>query len=360
MKSSALSFCLLLAALLVPCSGSGKNLRLGAIADFRLVKSSLNGGRSRFGTNEDKHFDLGRLALSASGAVREGVKFYSHLDFQSTVNGGANLTVNEAYMKFNPFVGRLSGKFGAYALPFSIAYGEPMRTTTWTITPSALDTFFEGLRITGFEVSKGYDVPGHHFNWAFGTGYGNDGASLFNRQFNFSEAPGNVNGLEGDGHLAAYGYIGKFRSNACKRGRLSWHTGFFWNGGDGDNSLRAADETKFLLFDCQFWKPYWGIAIQGMLGSSRRADVLQEADVSYVMAWGRINRKVSGILRYDHWNLATEAGTTVDRGHGLTVALSRQISKEQLLQVEWLKPSVSVGLGPKTSVQWQIRYRLHF
>ena len=324
--------------------------------DMRFVSSSTSqGGRTRF-NSESRGFDIGRLAFAVSKEVKPGVDFYTQLDFRGTMNslGARGVLVNEAWLKFNPFVGRMSGRFGSYALPFSLAYGEPMRTTTWTITPSALDTFFEGIRITGMEVSKGYEVPGHHFNWQFGGGSGVDNVTLYDYSWRFSEEPPVNNGFENDGSMAFYGYIGKFRSNSCKRGRLSWHTGFFIN------NAQNGDDTQFVLFDAQFWKPYWGIVVQGMLGASQRGNAERETDVSQVSLWAKVDRRLSGFLRYDHFNLEDTQGNAIDRGHGITLAWSYKVRKGELLQAEWMEPSVSVGSGQSARTQWQLRYRVTF
>jgi len=329
-----------------PLPPAGEPLR--GVFDMRFVG---RGGASEPGAA----FAVGRLALAVDRVVRPGLRLFGMFDVD---DGAATVTVDEAWFDVNPVAGTLAGRFGRMPLPFTLERSSGcMRTTTWTVTPSVLGTFCDSVRLTGFEIRKGYVVPGHHFDWRIGGGSGDDDLTVYDRVFSLDEGRPAAPSRERGGRPACFAYVGKDHSNTCKRGRLAWHLGLY-SGGGGD----GVDDTDMALFDAQYWRRRAGFVVQGLVARSRRGGGLeQHAETSWAMGCWRFGDDLLAALRYDGWNLDDEpTGATVDRGCAWTAALTRTVAVGRLLQFEWLRPKVSVGPGLDRATQWQVRWVVDF
>ena len=224
-------------------SHAGEPLDLRAGVDLRLVNSNsvdsfIGGGygRTRFDTQHDG-IRLGAAYLAAKYRLTDTLTL--HGDALGYADGNSNaLDVTQLYLQWRPFPFsslRFSSKIGMFYPDVSMENRGPAWTPVYTITPSAINSWYgEELRTVGTEItarwlgaSHGYqgDVAliGGAYAWndPIGVGVAGHGWNLHDRQsglFGYSITTGN-----------RIDHVREFREID---GRAGFYAGLDWRHGD--------------------------------------------------------------------------------------------------------------------------------
>ena len=361
--------------------------------------SFLNGGfgRTRF---DDDHegLRLGQAYLAARYRLNDSLSV--HTDVLAYGDGhGGTLDITQLYLQFRPFPGgplRFSSKAGVFYPMFSMENRGPAWTTVYTLTPSAINTWFgEELRTIGFEAetrwlgaSAGYQgdvgfIAGvYGWNDPSGTEIASRGWALHDRQtglFGYVPAPASVK------------KVYEFREID---GRPGYYIGAQWRHGDRvdvrlfqyDNRADPAASqhgvyawlTRFYAVALRFEADeHWTLISQALTGQTEigpRASWGAEWDMRAWFAlasWQRGDWRLS--TRYDSFRTKQRhgrgAGYTDDDGHALTLSAAWTFTREWSAALEWLRVTSTFAdradeaLAPgqiDKQLQLAIRYQAHW
>ena len=315
--------------------------------------------------SDSLYFDMPQVSLGVDKEVNPGVFFHAQFDFNAYVNqyfiGGSAVSVNEAYFFVDEIFGDIGGKVGAFALPFSMEHNGPFRTCNYTITPSVVNSFFEGVRGYGMEFQKTKDVQAGDIAWKFGVMSGTDFGGLASPTAGnvFNTVPVALGQGEGDDGFGFYIMIDK---KPTENSAFGWNLSYFDNGGDNTASTDGIhnDSPEVDLFNL------------GLTWSNDDFLVLaQYADGSidtedftafYFLVNFKIDEKQSVSLRYDDATLDDIAGAEIYAIDAITFAYNRKVTENSMFQLEYLTPNLSAG-GTDQDIKddvFQIRYKVHF
>jgi len=343
------------------------------------------------GVTDQMFFTIPQASIALDKEVGEGIGLHVQYDYGTNVVGGTldgtNLItgnpvgLNEAYLLVDEIFGDIGAKIGGFALPFqSWEINGPFRTSTYTITPSAINTAFEASRVVGLEISKMKDVDPADFQWRLGIFNGSD--------FPLGTTPtiGAMNdqvGLAGLGNSNTYddsfGFYLDLESGNDPDRNWGWRLGFFDMGGDvggiappPPGSPLPSDEVDG--FQVGFWwknddfrvmMQYLSADVEAspVAGTGANFDV----DSWYILVNYQMNEDSSLTLRYDDWE---NEGDTVGIATGLegdafTFAYNRKTSDTSMFQFEYITPDEDTepsvpGTGDFDDDLVQLRYKVWF
>lgn len=335
--------------------------------------------RTRYtGTTADQtFFTLPQASMAIDAFLGDGWGFHMQMDYATDVINaiGGGVGLNEAYLTKEGFgKGGVDLKLGGFALPFqSWEMTGPFRTPKNTITPSAINTFFEGLRPVGFELTG--PIPAEvDLEWRLGIYTGMDtpvGAGF---------TLGGMSDAAGLGALAGsatfddtYGlYVeleGKFGD-----GDGGYRFGTFDNGGDHGVGLAPTPSSQLNGLVGGAWYD-WGVvgATFQMVGLESDPGIgpfaVNEMSSWYLSLDFEVTERKTLIARYDDWENDVQvlpgaiAGT---KGDAFTLAMRRELSATSDLKVEALFTNESgrggAAAGPRDVKDdvFQIRYSVWF
>jgi hypothetical protein len=236
---------------------------------------------------------------------------------------------------------------GAFALPFSMEHNGPFRSCNLTITPSIINTVWEGVRPYGLEIQPVKDVKPEDIQWKFGIVSATDDILTIPMPF-FSDVPAHINGAEADDGFGFYVQIGK---SAPADGGLAWNLTYFDNGGDRNLGIANIELDAIQL----------GISYstENLLFMTQYADLtINDTDIEafYFLVNYKIDNKNNITLRYDDLNV--EWLPTDQTADGITFAWNYKVSENSMMQLEYVAPDNSDG--ELDDDMFQIRYKVHF
>lgn len=334
----------------------GGKLVPSGFASLGLVLGPVDGtGRLRDGDRDGPFAEIRQVALLLDGRPGLRTRFHLQLDALSEREGPGGPRLSEAWIFRRRIWGKLSARIGAFPPPFSLEHNGPGRSTDMTITPSALNGYFEGIRLTGVEWRKTPEPVPNHLSWQAAWGQARNDASPTRRPFSLDDRTAAVDRTPGESRRAGYFYLGKKHSDSCRSGRWGWHAGFF----DLDDDGGGEASTRLALLSIDYFLPRIGFIFQACDGSVQDGGgPPEDLRCFYLLAHGRLKKRLSATFRVDGWNRSLESGAGIDRGHAWTLALNRSLARKALLQLEWLRCEGLGGLDD--GERMQLRYRLSF
>ena len=355
-------------------------ISVGLVSTDDSSQTPAGGGAAVFGIPSTRYtgiapdqtfFTIPQVSVALDTEVADGVGLHIQYDYgtdglNSTMAPGAPIGglvgLNEAYIFVDELFGDIGGKVGGFALPFqSWEVNGPFRTLNDTITPSAKNTFFEGIRVVGIEASKTKDVDPADVQWKLGIFTGGDipaGAAL--------PIAGQNDSL-GQAALArsftnddSFGYYLDLESGNDPERSWGWRLGFFDLGGDNNGLggpppvglVTAAPSIEIDGYQVGFWwknddvrvQFEWMDQDQTYTGAPGIPDM--EANAWYLMVNWKMNEDSSITLRYDSFENenvlgASTLGFNSDlEGDGFTLAWNRRITDTSMFQFEYLSNDI--------------------
>jgi hypothetical protein len=314
-------------------------------------------------TPDQTFFTIPQVSVAVDTEVSDGVGLHVQYDYGTDANNqplaaglggpiGGLVGLNEAYIFVDELFGDVGGKIGGFALPFqSWEVNGPFRTLNDTITPSAKNTFMEGIRVVGIEASKTKNVDPSDVQWRLGIFTGGD----------IPTATGPIPlGLMNDGVGQAglsrsftnddsFGYYLDIESGNDPDKSWGWRLGFFDLGGDLNvGALTAAPSHEISGYQVGFWwkNDDFKVQLEWMNAddtySAAPGTPDNEMNAWYVLVNWKMNEDSSVSLRYDDWTNDNWAGVAtpgadVDlEGDSFTFAWNRKISDTSMFQFEYL------------------------
>ena len=331
-------------------------------------------------------FTIPQASIALDTEVGEGIGLHVQYDYGTdTLNGAGGVALNEAYLFVDEIFGDIGGKIGGFALPFqSWEINGPFRTLNDTITPSAKNTFLEGFRPIGFELTKTKDVDPADVKWHLGIHTGADtgvaaGATPLGPM---SDAVG-IGALGGSATFDdSFGFFLDIESGADPEKDWGWRLGFFDLGGDNNavGVLPAGAVAPAGLANSQeidgwqlgfWWKnESFKIQFEWMDADSEGAVVPgavgQNTDLSawYFLVNYQMNEDSSLTLRYDDWE--NEVDTVIasgTEGDAFTFAWNKRINDTSMFQFEYVSPDEETVAGASSDIDddiIQFRYKVWF
>lgn len=292
-------------------------------------------------------FTLPQASLSVDRRWRHGLAVHLQLDYATdALNPGfAGVGLNEAFVQVEELLPHVEAKFGSFALPFqSWEISGPYRTSQATITPSAVNTFLEGIRVQGLELSEARagEHGGVHPRLGVFTGADFPLAGPTPNLGALSDGAG-LQAVTASGTLdGAFG--GYLDLEVAPPGRGWGARASFLNLG-GDRSGLPPLTRSFELDGWQVGAWWEGDRLR-LQGQHLRTDtdpgavgVASEHRAWYLLARYQLRPRTHVSLRYDDWrNVLSTAPATGTDGDAFTVAVNRRIGARSLLQLEWLHP----------------------
>ncbi|MCB1150518.1 hypothetical protein KDK88_03170, partial [bacterium] len=342
--------------------------------------ANARGGRTRYaGTADQTFFAIPQASIALDTEVSDGIGLHVQYDYGTDAkNGGASVGLNEAYLFVDEIFGDIGGKIGGFALPFqSWEINGPFRTLNDTITPSAKNTFLEGFRPIGFELTKTKDVDPADVKWHLGIFTGADTATaagatpLGTMNDNNQQLLGGSNTTDD-----SFGFFLDIESGDDPEKDWGWRIGFFDNGGDNGAApvpapagYAASQEVD--MFQVGFWwkNEDFKVQFEYMDGSSDAggAGPGNQTDITawYITLNYQMNEDSSLTLRYDDWD--NEVDTVVAsgiEGDAFTFAWNKRINDTSMFQFEYVSPDEStIGAAASSDVDddlIQFRYKVWF
>jgi hypothetical protein len=365
------------------------------------TQSFLDGGLGRVRFDEDHNgLRFGQAYLAARYRFSDALSLQTDVLAYGDSHGGA-LDITQAYLQFRPFPQgpiRFSSKVGVFYPAFSMEHRGPAWTTVYTLTPSAINTWFgEELRAIGAEIdmrwlgaSAGYQgdigLIGGVYGWndPIGTEVAARGWALHDRQTGlFGYLPAPAPPVEG-------GKIYEFREID---GRPGYYVGAEWRHGDRlDVRIFQYDNradpgafqhvyawlTRFYAIGAR-WEAdeHWTLISQALTGETYigpRDSWGMEWDMRAWFALASYERgkwRFSG--RYDSFRTEQRHGYGAplmdDDGDALTLSTTWSFTREWSAAIEWLRITSTfgarenIGLAPQQTekqLQLAIRYQTHW
>jgi hypothetical protein len=301
------------------------------------------------------------------------VYFHAQFDYFSEVNEGdsgsiGSVGIDECYFFVDELFGDIGGKVGAFALPFSMEHNGPFRTCNYTITPSALNSYWEQVRGYGFELTKTQDVKPEDIVWKFGVLSGTADPNvlfrarpLLNNWALWTDDHGYINNQgEYDDTFGYYVMVGK---KPVRKNGIGWHVGYYDNGGDLDNADHA-DTYEVSGFQIGLEWSNDDLTVLFQYADGSWDFVGDDGDLTCYMLLVNytIDEKQSVTLRYDTFGQDYSSGGGPDYDmNAITVAYNRKVTDNSMLQFEWLAPTDDTSGIPDCSDDLiQLRYKVHF
>jgi hypothetical protein len=345
------------------------------------------GSKTRYaGTADQTFFTIPQASIALDHEVSDGIGLHVQYDYGTdalnAVGGGVGL--NEAYLFVDEIFGDVGGKVGGFAMPFqSWEINGPFRTSNDTITPSAKNTWFEGTRVVGLELTKTQDVDPADVKWHLGLFTGGDTVSAVGAGMvgAMSDAVG-LGALAGSTTIDdSFGYYLDIESGDDPEKNWGWRLGLFDNGGDNGAVPAAPAVAPAGLANSQeidgwqigFWWKNDTFKVQfEYLSADSTTNVLgagaagQTNDITswYILANYQMNEDSSLTVRYDDWeNETNTVPATGIEGDGFTFAWNKKINDTSMFQFEWLSPDEQTITGTSSDVSddlVQFRYKVWF
>jgi len=331
------------------------------------TQSFLNGGlgRARFDEDHDG-LRLGQAYLTARYRLSDTFSLHGDVLAYGDDHGGS-VDVTQLYLNFRPFPQgpiRFSSKLGVFYPAFSMENRGPAWTTVYTLTPSAINTWFgEELRAIGLEADVRWlgasaDYPGdigliagiYGWNDPIGTEIASRGWALHDRQtglFGYLPAPS-----------SAGGKIHEFREID---GRPGYYVGAQWRHGDHfdlrvfryDNRADPAAFqhmyawlTRFYAVGARFEADeHWTFISQALTGET----YIGPRD-SWGVEWDMRSWFALASYEYAAWRFSSRydsfrtqqrhgfgAPLMDDDGHAVTLSAAWTFTREWSAALEWLR-----------------------
>ena len=334
------------------------------------VPGLAGGARTRYtGTTADQtFFTIPQASIALDQEVSDGIALHVQYDYQTDgassaagagLAAGQGVGLNEAYLLVDEIFGDIGGKVGGFAMPFqSWEISGPFRTSNDTITPSAKNTFFEGARVVGLELSKTKDVDPADMKWHLGIFSGGDlgnvaGGTPLGRM---SDAVG-LGALGGSATFdEGFGYYLDIESGDDPEKDWGWRLGLFDNGGDNGAVTAGTPAVAGLANSLEvdgwqlgFWWKNEDFKVQlEYLDADQTASNLgagvagqQTALEAWYLAVNWVMNADSTLtLRYDGWEneINTAPRITGLDGDAFTFAWNKRINDTSMFQFEWISP----------------------
>ncbi len=393
----ALALLLLLAA---AGAAADDRLALTGELDVRLVHATgvtsfLDGGAGvlRFDP-EHEGVRLGRAFLAARLRLLDTLTLHTVADAYGD-HDRHPLDLSEAWLEWRPFpvsAVRLRGRFGAFYLPASLENRGPGWSDVYTITPSAIDSWFgEELRTLGAELearwlgaSRGY--PGD-VGLVAAAYRGNDpaGVVLATRGFGLSDRPSTLAGGLGRPPLTVIHEID---------GRTGYYAGLSWHHAGRlelsllryDNradpgavsSAGAAWATRFVAAGARLEPDaHWTLLAQlldgdTLVGPGSAPDDQFRMDFrAFDLLASRTLGRARLTLRYDDFRTRQRSGfygpPADESGHAFTLGAGAMLGEHWQAALEWIRvtstfpPRTLLGVAPalvESQLQLALRCRL--
>ena len=317
-------------------------------------------GRTRYtAPGHANFFTIPQSSLGLDTKVGKGLSLHVQYDYSTdggnVVGGGVGL--NEAYLVADEIIGSFGGKVGGFALPFqNWEINGPFRSSQFTITPSAKNTYLEAQRVVGMEIErKKPSESGDDLDVRVGVFSGSDGASWllpFGRQ---NDAVG-LGALTGTATLDDnFGFYVDIEGGQKRNPQAGYRIGFFDASGDSVKGAPSVDgwQVGFWFQGANVHFLFEYLDVDQELGATRNT-----MDSAYaLMNWNLTNRD-SVTARIEKFTNVI-AGTTRS-GSSTTFAFNRKLGNNSLLQLEYLSPD---DKGPPSDVDdelIQLRYKVWF
>ena len=333
--------------------GSTGDLGFTAFASFALiVEDEQHNGLVRYSGSDSMEFNMPQVSLGIDKEVDEGVFFHAQFDWDSETDGVGGSSINEAYFLVDEMFGEIGSKLGAFALPFSMEHNGPFRSCNLTITPSAINTLWEGFRPYGLEIQPVADVKPEDIQWKFGIVSGTDAIPARSL---FTDAPVAINSIESDDGVGFYIQIGKA---APVDGGLGWNLTYFDNGGDFSATAPVIPSDEFDAFQLGITYSMEDLLFMVQYADGSIADGVTDTDVTmfYFLVNYKVDEKNNITLRYDSVEFAV--GAVTNEADAITFAWNYEVSENSMMQLEYLTPDVD-GVDVSDDM-FQIRYKVHF
>lgn len=331
--------------------------------------------RTRFaGRGANNFFTLPRVAMMVGGPIRSNLRFHLHLDYladtasRALLAAGRNVGVNEAYLDWTPRESPWTFRLGGFAPTFSSwEVDGRARTSTRTISPSAVSTFFESIRLEGLEARRQLgDRVQLRMAFTNGLDIGLTGTppSLFG---NLSDAPtiGALSrAISADDQFG--GYL-DLEVELCDD--VVGRVGYLDLGGDtgARAPLAATSEIRGFHVGVRARRGDWELLTQAAFMDSdigSVAGVDGSNDSWYASITRRFGDRDALTVRWDDWeNEFSNSAAAGTRGSAVTVAWVRELSEGTRLQWEWIAPDEEFLRGAATDHeddQFQARYTVSF
>ncbi len=143
------------------------------------------------GKDKEAIFEIPQIGFGVKASWKDKVHFYTHLNYNPRLKEDYNnihfdkednkIAVIEASIAVDDIFGKFDTKIGRFGLPFSLENIGPLKTTEYTIFPSAVNAVLNNIIFYGLEVSYGMEKESDSlFAWAMGI---NSGMQKFNMPF---------------------------------------------------------------------------------------------------------------------------------------------------------------------------------
>lgn len=337
---------------------------------------------------DSRFFTLPQASLALDWDESRWVYFHMQYDFGTDVLGGGGGTgFNEVYVVVEDPVDPWGVKLGAFAVPFfSWEVNGVFGAGNYSITLSALNTFFDRFRVLGAEVqylpTDRPRSPTGRLGLFVGTdfalpGPGVPGTPLPGVHLGFMNDLFNTLGVSGSAILDSRpGWYLDLESSNDAIMRDGWRLGYFDFGGDpGATGPGRAPTEDVAGAQLGAWKLVGKLRLQtqwldgrargAVAGSGSRTDF----QAWYLLGLWSFTERLSAVARVEGWEneLDGAAGSFGSRGHALTVGLNRQVGPGSMIQLEFVAPGERfTGLAAGTSSRdgpddlAQLRYRVWF
>jgi hypothetical protein len=398
---SRLAFCLALVSAATPARADVAASFAG-YADLRLIApdgetSWLKGGlgKLRAGKGDDAYF----ATLFGQGRLRLTPEFSVVASLRAAPQQHAALDPLEAYARFAPQPsGRWawSVKAGAFFAPFSLENSELGWTSYWTLTPSAIDSWFgDELRTIGGETTLEWDgedgtltvmAAGFGWNQPAGVLMADRGWTLDDQPsglFDRPRIPDATLVLNGDTPPDRTPLFREFDRRAGWYGGASWDDARRWHAEliryDNDANP-AAHEDDYFAWHTRFWDAglsgqfgQFTMLAQGLSGETTIAPTpgvsnTTDFDAAYVLlGWERGDWRFAGRADVFHTRTPSGAPGLSENGHALTASASWlpkdwfRLTGEVVALTSTRDERVVEGLAPRqseTQIQLSARFFL--
>lgn len=303
-------------------------------------------------------FTIPQSSLALDTEVGKGIGLHVQWDYATDaanpVGGGVGL--NEAYLVVDQLFGSFGGKVGGFALPFqSWEINGAFRSSQFTITPSAKNTYLESQRVLGIEFEKtqnrteddldlrvGIFTASDGGSWALPVGPQSDGVGL--------GATTGIATLDDN-----FGYYFDLEGGQKRNPQAGYRLGYFDIGGDASSGSAEADgwQVGFWFQGANVHYLFEYMEVDQQLGAT-----VSSMNALYGLANWQLNDRDSVSVRVESW--ANQVAGVTGRGSSFTFGLNRKVSENSTLQFEYLSPD---DHGPPTDLDddlIQVRYKVWF
>lgn len=323
---------------------------------------------TRYGAALDRFlFSVPQASLSLDMDLGHGVGTHVQFDYATdlpSTAAAAPVALNEAYLTWDNGPGAAGFRAGLMALPFqSWEYNGPQRTLMDTITPSALNGFWEAHRVVGLEGGKSTNQTADSWRWRAGVFTHNDLAGVIGAgPLGGGRVYGSILGTSSDAPVPGSGTAVLDDSpgfyldlESGTSGNWGWRLGYFDVGGDNTANAPAISTNDWNGFQAGAWwrNSSFRLVFQGLVGQEDYGTGAANSDdlfTAFVLGQYHINDDHNVSFRYETWDVdnqgaGTGVGTGDRKGNTLTLAYNRKVTDTSLFQFEYLAPDENAPTG---------------